>query len=135
MSKVYELNGSNLTIDSVVDIARNNARVEIAKESINKIKTCRKFLESKIDSGQIMYGVNTGIGEFSEIVLRDEQLEQFQKNLIYNHAAGIGAPAPVEYVRGALVGRINVHSNGHSGCRLEITHNCVEGVQIESAVI
>lgn len=126
MSKVYALNGKNLTIDSIVDIARNNAKVEIAKDSIDKIKICRKFLESKIDSGQIIYGVNTGIGEFSEIVLDDEQLEQFQKNLIYNHAAGIGAPAPIEYVRGALTGRVNVHSNGNSGCRLEITQTIVD---------
>jgi histidine ammonia-lyase len=41
-----------------------------------------------------MYGVNTGIGEFSEVVLSDEQVEQFQKYLIYNHAAGIGSPRP-----------------------------------------
>jgi len=45
-----------------------------------------------------MYGVNTGIGEFSEVVLTDEQVEQFQKYLIYNHAAGIGDPAPVDHV-------------------------------------
>ena len=44
-------------------------------------------------------GVNTGIGEFSEVVLSDEQVEQFQKYLVYNHAAGIGDPAPIEAVR------------------------------------
>lgn len=126
MSKVYELDGNSLSIDIIVDIARNNAKVAIAKESVEKIKICRKFVESKIDAKQIMYGVNTGIGEFSEIVLDDTQLEQFQKNLVYNHSAGIGAPAPIEYVRGALAGRINVHANGNSGCRLEITQTIVE---------
>lgn len=126
MSKTYILNGKNLNIDILVDIARNNAKVEIDKDSIEKIKKCRTFLEERIEAKQIMYGVNTGIGEFSEIVLNDEQLEQFQKNLIYNHSAGIGEPAPIEYVRGALAGRINVHSNGNSGCRLEITQTIVE---------
>ncbi|MCB0701686.1 MAG: aromatic amino acid lyase [Ignavibacteriae bacterium] len=126
MSNVHELNGNNLTIDAIVDIARNNAKVKISDESKEKIIKCRKFLESKIDSKEVMYGVNTGIGEFSEIVLNDEQLELFQKNLIYNHSAGIGDPAPIEYVRGALAGRINVHSNGHSGCRLEITQTIVD---------
>lgn len=126
MSKVYELNGNNLTIDAIVDISRNGAKVKISDESVEKIKKCRLFLESKIEANEVMYGVNTGIGEFSEIVLNDEQLEQFQKNLIYNHSAGIGDPAPVEYVRGALAGRINVHSNGHSGCRLEITQTIVD---------
>lgn len=126
MTKTHVLNGKNLNIDIIVDIARNNAKVEIDKESIEKIKNCRKFLEEKINAKQIMYGVNTGIGEFSEIVLDDGQLEQFQKNLIYNHSAGIGEPAPIEYVRGALAGRVNVHSNGNSGCRLEITQTIVE---------
>jgi histidine ammonia-lyase len=70
--------------------------------------------------------VNTGIGEFSEVVLTDEQVGQFQRYLIYNHAAGIGDPAPIEYVRGAMAGRINVHAHGNSGCRPEITMTLVE---------
>ena len=41
-------------------------------------------------------------------------------------SAGIGDPAPIEYVRGAMAGRINVHSKGRSGCRLEITQTMVD---------
>ncbi len=73
-----------------------------------------------------MYGTNTGIGEFSEIVLTDEQVQQFQRYLIYNHAAGIGDPAPEEHVRAAMTGRINVHAHGNSGCRPEITLTLVD---------
>jgi len=39
------------------------------------------MLEKKIVAREIMYGVNTGIGEFSEIVLTDEQVQQFQRYL------------------------------------------------------
>jgi histidine ammonia-lyase len=84
------------------------------------------MLERKIEAREIMYGVNTGIGEFSEVVLSDEQVEQFQRYLIYNHAAGIGEPAPVEHVRAAMAGRINVHAHGMSGCRPEITLTLVD---------
>jgi len=73
-----------------------------------------------------MYGINTGIGEFSEIVLNDDQVNDFQKYLVYNHAAGIGNTMPLEHVRGAMLGRINVHAHGNSGCRLEITQTLVE---------
>jgi histidine ammonia-lyase len=73
-----------------------------------------------------MYGTNTGIGEFSEKVLSDDQVREFQRYLIYNHAAGIGDPVPVEQVRSALAGRINVHAHGNSGCRPEITLTMVE---------
>jgi histidine ammonia-lyase len=84
------------------------------------------MLEEKLKAKEIMYGTNTGIGEFSEVVLNDEQVKEFQKYLIYNHAAGIGDPAPIEYVRGAMAGRINVHARGRSGCRPEITLTFVE---------
>ncbi|HKK41661.1 MAG TPA: aromatic amino acid ammonia-lyase, partial [Bacteroidales bacterium] len=67
-----------------------------------------------------------GIGEFSEVVLNDDQIKDFQKYLVYNHAAGIGDPAPLEYVRGAMLGRINVHAHGNSGNRLVITETLVE---------
>ncbi|RKX17648.1 MAG: phenylalanine ammonia-lyase, partial [Candidatus Zixiibacteriota bacterium] len=70
-------------------------------------------------------GVNTGIGEFSEVVLNDEQVKDFQKYLVYNHAAGIGDPAPIEYVRGAMAARINVHAHGNSGIRPVITQTLV----------
>ncbi|MFC1493551.1 histidine ammonia-lyase, partial [candidate division KSB1 bacterium] len=53
-------------------------------------------------------------------------VKEFQKYLIYNHSAGIGDPAPIEHVRGAMVGRINVHAHGMSGCRQEITQTFVE---------
>jgi len=84
------------------------------------------MLEKKIEAREIMYGVNTGIGEFSEVVLDDDQVKDFQKYLIYNHAAGIGDPMPLDYVRGAMLGRINVHAHGNSGCRAEITQTLVE---------
>lgn len=84
------------------------------------------MLEKKIEAHEIMYGVNTGIGEFSEVVLNDEQVKDFQKYLIYNHAAGIGDPMPEEWVRGAMLGRANVHAHGNSGVRHEITQTLVE---------
>lgn len=120
------LNGSNLTVEKLTAIARYNEKVELAPEALERIKICRAMLEEKIKAHEIMYGVNTGIGEFSEVVLNDDQVKEFQKYLIYNHAAGIGDPAPIEYVRGAIAGRINVHAHGMSGIRPEITLTLIE---------
>ncbi|MCG2816457.1 MAG: aromatic amino acid ammonia-lyase, partial [Candidatus Aminicenantes bacterium] len=119
------LNGKDLTCDKLVRIARHGEPVEITNEALERIRTCRAMLEKKLEKKEIMYGINTGIGEFSEVVLTDDQVNDFQKYLIYNHAAGIGDPAPIEYVRGAMAGRINVHVQGKSGCRPEITQTLV----------
>ncbi len=120
------LDGSGLTIEKLVRIARDGEEVELHPQALERILTCRAMVEGKIQAGETMYGVNTGIGEFSEVVLSDEQVSQFQRYLIYNHAAGIGDPTPIEYVRGAIAGRINVHAHGNSGCRPEITLTLIE---------
>ncbi len=120
------ITGAGLTIENVVAVARNHRIVELDAHALQRIVKCRAMLEQKIKAKEIMYGVNTGIGEFSEMVLDDDQVKDFQKYLIYNHAAGIGDPMPEDWVRGAMLGRINVHAHGHSGCRPEITQTLVE---------
>jgi len=120
------LDGSSLTIEKLVRIARDGGSVELDAGALERIRVCRAMLEDKLEKREIMYGTNTGIGEFSEIVLSDEQVQQFQRYLIYNHAAGIGDPLPEDVVRAAMASRVNVHARGHSGCRPEITQTYVE---------
>lgn len=120
------LDGNTLTIEKLAAIARDGEKVELHPGALERIKTCRAMLEKKIKAREIMYGVNTGIGEFSEVMLTDEQVKQFQRWLIYNHAAGIGDSAPIEHIRGAMASRINVHAKGNSGCRPEITQTLIE---------
>ncbi len=120
------ITGNNLHIADVVKVARHGEKVELHPQAKERILKCRAMLEKKIEAKEIMYGVNTGIGEFSEVVLNDDQVKDFQKYLIYNHAAGIGEPFKEEIVRAAMLGRINVHAHGNSGCRLEITQTLVD---------
>ncbi len=120
------ITGKNLTIEDVYKVAVLGEKVELHPDAIERIKKCRGFIEKRIQAREIMYGVNTGIGEFSEVVLTDEQVKDFQKYLIYNHSAGIGKPAPIEHVRAALLSRINVHALGYSAVRLEITQTFVD---------
>ncbi len=120
------ITGKGLTIDDVVAVARRGERVELHPDAIIRIEKCRRFIEERIEAREIMYGVNTGIGEFSEVVLNDEQVKDFQRYLIYNHAAGIGTPCPDDHVRAAMLLRANVHALGYSACRLEITQTLVD---------
>src|SRR5512136_228066 len=114
------LDGTSLTIEKLTAIARFNEAVILSPDALERIRVCRAMLEEKLDAREIMYGTNTGIGEFSEKILSDDQVKEFQKYLIYNHAAGIGDPVPLEQVRAAMAGRINAHAHGNAGCRPEI---------------
>jgi histidine ammonia-lyase len=120
------LDGAGLSIGKLVRIARHGEAVALDPRALERIANCRAMLERKLQARETIYGVNTGIGEFSEVVLSDEQVRDFQRYLIYTHAAGIGDPIPIEYVRGAMASRVNVHSRGRSACRPEIPMTYVE---------
>ncbi len=120
------LDGKNLTIEKVVDVARKAEPVGLSAEAKKRIEKCRALLEEKIGKQEIMYGVNTGIGELANVVLTQEQVEKYQRYLIYSHAAGYGAPMPEEIVRAAILSRISCHCHGHSGLRLVVTETLVD---------
>jgi len=120
------LDGHSLAAEDVVGIARNRQKIGLHADAVARINKCRSLLESKISKREIMYGVNTGIGELSEVVLTPEQAQQYQKYLLYSHAAGCGEPCSEENVRAAMLSRLNTHCWGHSGIRLEIVETQVE---------
>ncbi|MDC1067969.1 aromatic amino acid ammonia-lyase [Candidatus Kapabacteria bacterium] len=123
---MFELNGKNLTVETLKNIARDKTKISIDSKSKSNLRKSREFLEQKINSGENIYGINTGIGEFSETKLPEQKMKDFQKYLVYNHSAGIGKPMPIEYSRAALVGRVNVHLKGNSACRPIITETIIE---------
>jgi histidine ammonia-lyase len=120
------LSGKGLVIDDVAKVAMGFEPVAIAPDALQRIADCREMCEEKIRAREIMYGVTTGIGEFSEVVLTPEQTQKYQRFLIYSHAAGIGEPMAEEVVRAAILTRINVLCNGLSGCRPIIPQTLVE---------
>jgi histidine ammonia-lyase len=115
-----------LTIHDIEAVARRNDPIDLAPSAVERINHCRAFLDRKVALQEVMYGVNTGIGELAKVALPAEKLEEFQKYLVYSHAAGYGDPMPEEYARAAWTTRINVLSHGHSGPRLEIVKMMVE---------
>jgi len=120
------LDGKNLSVEKLLKAARFNAVVTLSEDAQERIKRCRRFFDKQLDSSRPVYGVNTGIGKFSEVHLSQKDLEENQRNLIYSHAAGIGESAPVELVRASMVSRINVHAKGYSAVRLEVVLKLME---------
>lgn len=112
-----KVEGKNLTIEDVVKVARDRESIEIPKEAMERVKKCRSIVERKIEKREVMYGVTTGIGELVDVVLNPEQTKKYQRYLVYSHAAGCGEPIEKSNARAAILSRINVLLQGHSGCR------------------
>ena len=110
-------NGNSMTCEHVERVARHGETLTIADDALAAVQRCREMLERRINDGTRMYGINTGIGELAEVTVPPEGLKDFQRFLIYSHAAGQGDPAPAEVSRSAWTNRVNVLSKGHSGLR------------------
>ena len=123
---ILVLDGHSLKIEDVAAAARHREPIQLHPDAVARIDKCRSLLERKIRAGEIMYGVNTGIGELAEVVLTPEQVEKFQRYLLYSHAAGCGEPCKEEDVRAGMLSRLNTHCWGHSGIRREVVEIQIE---------
>ncbi|NQU06837.1 MAG: histidine ammonia-lyase [Calditrichaeota bacterium] len=123
-----QINGNNLTIDNIAQIARLNDEVSLAPEAIEKINASAALIQKLVDQDIAIYGVTTGIGEFARIRVSPEQGSELQRKIIYSHAAGTGDPFPEEVVRAAMVLRANTLSRGNSGVRKHLPETLLEMV-------
>jgi len=119
MGESIELNGQDLTIEQVVEVARNGAAVRLSAQAQEALLASRETVERLISGGQVIYGINTGFGKFSEIAISRDELEQLQRNLIYSCAVGGGPDFAAEVTRAIMLLRINALAKGFSGIRLE----------------
>jgi len=125
MDKI-SIDGSSLTVDQVVAVARHKTRVELSSECIKKIEQCRKVVDDLVEKKAVVYGLTTGFASFKDVAIDKEQTAELQKNLIMSHAVGVGEAFPEEIVRGAILVRVNSVIRGHSGIRLETVNTLIE---------
>jgi len=123
---MIELDGSNLTINEVVNVARYRQPVTLAEAGYQHIKEGRKRLDEIISRGEPVYGINTGFGVFADQRIPAKDLAQLNRNLVLSHAVGTGDPLTEEVVRAAMVVRANTLTKGYSGVRVEVVETLID---------
>lgn len=121
-----KMDGNHLQIEDVVAIARGGARIELTKEAIENVRRSRSMVDRMVEEQRVIYGITTGFGKFSDVMISGEDVSKLQENLIMSHACGMGDPYPVEVVRGIMALRINALAKGYSGIREETLLHLVE---------
>lgn len=123
---MIEIDGNHLTIQQVVQIAREHAPVKLSPTSKEEIIRSRQRLKKMIASGDPVYGINTGFGIFADEKISTKDSRTLNRNLILSHAVSTGPPLPEEVVRAAMVIRANTLAKGYSGVRLELIQTILE---------
>lgn len=124
--KKVKIDGNNLTIQDVVNVARNNYEVEITDKSMENVVKSRALVDKIVEEERVVYGITTGFGKFSETVISKEEAKQLQKNLIVSHSCGVGEPLPEEIVRAVMLLRANALAKGFSGIRPSTLNTLIE---------
>ena len=119
------LDGESLTPEDVVAVARDDATVSIADDARERVRASRERVEDVLESGEPVYGLNTGFGELVDERIPRDRLEQLQANLLRSHAAGTGRELTREEVRAMMVTRVNALAKGYSGIREVVLEHLV----------
>ncbi|OQY42267.1 MAG: histidine ammonia-lyase [Fusobacteriia bacterium 4572_74] len=125
MSKIL-IDNQKLSIEDIVNVARFNFKVKLGGSAKDRINTARAVVDKFVAEGRVSYGITTGFGKFSDVVISKEETNDLQKNLIISHSCGVGEPFSEEIVRAMMVLRVNSLTKGHSGIRLLTVEKLIE---------
>lgn len=125
-SKSLVIDGHSLKLNDVWNVAFNNYNVSLDPNALSKVVESRTYLENRMNNGEVMYGVNTGFGHFSDVRISNDQLVELQKNLIRSHCCGIGQPFSKGQSRAVMLLRANALARGHSGIRPQVIEKILE---------
>lgn len=120
------IDGDTLELEEILQVARGDARVELAPEALARVEASRGLVEKVAAGDAPAYGINTGFGTLAEVRIDKKDLRDLQRNLILSHAAGVGSPLPIVEARALLLLRCNVLAKGYSGIRPETLGLAIE---------
>jgi histidine ammonia-lyase len=113
------LDGQSLTLSALEAVARKRAPVAVAAAARAAVVRARKVVDDAVTAGRVVYGVTTGFGNFADVVIALDRIEELQLNLVRSHAAGVGEPLGEAETRALMLLRANVLAKGFSGVRPE----------------
>jgi len=105
------VDGCSMTVESLMSIGPKT-QLSLSEDAWIAVRKSRAVVDTIVAEGRTVYGINTGFGNFSEVVIPPEKLSLLQENLIRSHAAGVGNTVTPERTKRLLALRINVLAKG-----------------------
>lgn len=120
------LTGGDLTLGDLKKILFEKEKAAVSAKSMEAVRKSRKAVEKIVSEQRIVYGINTGFGKFSDVLIDKRNVGELQLNLIRSHACGVGEPFPEKVAKAMLLLRANALLKGHSGARPIIIERLLE---------
>ena len=104
-----------LTCEEIAAISHSRARLAIGPSARAKLENGRMIVRQIMAKGERAYGITTGLGALSDVLLEPDQLVQISRNTLLSHACGVGEPLHASETRSIMVALVNDMCHGHSG--------------------
>lgn len=120
------IDGKSLTLEELIKVTRYNYKVALYDGAKKRVMKSREIVDKIVEEHKVVYGITTGFGKFSNVIISSEDSKTLQRNLILSHACGAGKNLPTEAVRATILLRANALAKGFSGIRLETLEALIE---------
>jgi len=117
------LDGESLTLEQVLAVANGQPgapEVGLSKAAQAKVEQAAQAVARLLAQGEVVYGVTTGFGAFKDRLIKQDEVEPLQRNIIFSHAVGVGEPFDGPTTRAIMLVRANTLARGHSGVRRDL---------------
>ncbi|MDH3500479.1 MAG: histidine ammonia-lyase [Acidimicrobiia bacterium] len=128
---VVLVDGSPLTIEQVVAVAKGHVEVDVGGDLDARMAPARRLVEQVLEDRATVYGITTGFGALASTHIEPEAAARLQIGLVRSHAAGVGPELPAELIRAMLLLRARTLAQGHSGVRPEIVRRLITMLQLD----
>ncbi|HEY2885806.1 MAG TPA: histidine ammonia-lyase [Rhizomicrobium sp.] len=114
-----------LSLSTLREVYEKPVTLALSKATRTRIDAGARIIAKIVDSGSVVYGVNTGFGLLASKVVGRDDLEALQRNLVLSHACGVGAILTDPVVRLILVLKIASLCRGASGVRVDTVEKLI----------
>lgn len=120
MTPTITLSPTGATLDQLRLPFQGPVRIEVSRDADAAIREGHKVISDIIESGDVIYGVNTGFGRLADRRIAQDELLELQRRVVFSHMVGIGDPLSDQTVRGVMVVKLLSLCQGHSGIRRDV---------------
>ncbi|MCP5103427.1 MAG: histidine ammonia-lyase [bacterium] len=114
-NKPFLYGEDKLTVASALEIAQGLRKGTIGPEAGKRIAASEKAVNSIVERGETVYGINTGFGPLCTTAISAEDTRKLQTNILKSHSAGVGENIPAEIAQLMMVLKVHALAKGYSG--------------------
>ena len=131
MAAPFVLTPGSLTLADLRNLYGGNGALALDPACAARIDAAQRTVAATLESGEAVYGINTGFGALARTRIATDELAGLQQRLVLSHSAGTGPLLSDPVVRLVMALKIAGLAHGHSGVRQELIEALIALVNAE----